>query len=103
MNNTPRAKTEKEVREEFIFIIQNLTKYWARQENLSVNSRCEGVAFSILCLFDGINMDFPAVDLVLNPHPDDKEYYIENDENWYESGIIINNTMLHEMLFNKES
>jgi hypothetical protein len=58
MNNTPRAKTEKEVREEFIFIIQNLTKYWARQENLSVESQCEGVAFSILCMLDGISMDF---------------------------------------------
>lgn len=66
----------------------------------TVEEKCEGVAFSILNIFDGTTM-LPSFDISLSPHPNDKEYCIENNENWYEPGMVINNCMLHELFVKK--
>lgn len=91
-----KAKTKEEVREEFLRKIKAIANYWATV-NLSgpgmtdtIAERCDGVAFSILNIFDGTSVDLPAMDIALAPHEDDKEYYIEHEEDWYEPGMIIN-------------
>lgn len=95
----PRAKTAEEVREEFLKQIHAISNYWANLPNKSAQERCDGVAFSILNIFDGTTMNLPSMDISLSPHPDDKEFYIQNGSNWYEKGMVINNCMLHELLY----
>lgn len=95
----PRAKTDEEVREEFLNKVKGLAKYWSQVEGRSDLEKCEGVAFSILNIFDGTSGDLPAMDIVLSPHESDKEYCIDNKENWYEPGMVINNCSLHEIFY----
>lgn len=90
-----QAKTKEEVREEFLRKVKTIVKFWATCKipepmRDTIEERCDGVAFSILNIFDGTSMGLPAIDLALCPHEDDKAYYIERDENWYEPGMIIN-------------
>jgi hypothetical protein len=98
----PRAKTAKEVRKEFLQYIHGISEYWANLPNKTNQERCEGLAFSILNIFDGTTMDLPGMDISLSPHPDDKEYHEANGENWYEQGMIINNCELHGMYIRNE-
>lgn len=99
MNNTSRAKTDIEVREEFLSKLRELAIYWANTEGTTSLEKCEGVVFSILNIFDGTSCGLPAMDISLSPHESDKEYAIEKSENWYESGMVINNTMMHEKFY----
>lgn len=64
---------------------------------------CDGVVFSILNIIDGMSGGFPcAIDLAMSPHPDDKDYYIGNEEQWIEQGQVINDdVMLHELFCQK--
>ena len=41
----------------------------------------------------------PAFDIVASPHPDDKEYHRSAGEDWIEPGAVINDCMLHELLY----
>jgi hypothetical protein len=94
-----RAYTAEEVREQLLAHIRHLARYWAtipdRQTPLE---RCEGLAFSILNIFDGTS-SLPAFDIVLSPHPDDKAFHQSEGENWYEPGMMINDCMLHELFY----
>jgi hypothetical protein len=95
-NNTPRAKTKEEVRKEFLVKIHGIVNYWANLLDETVLDRCDGVAFSILNIFDGTSVDLPAMNISLYPHPDDMLFDQNNGENWYEPGMIINDCYLHE-------
>jgi len=91
-------KSKEEVRDEFLANIKNISFYWANQKNTTDKEKCEGVAFSILTLIDGCS-NMPSIDLMLQPHEKDKEYCISNDENYYKSGMVINDDVyLHELL-----
>lgn len=69
----------------------------------SVEDRILGFIHSLLAQIDGEGMTMPAIDLVLRPHPDDREFHIKEGENWYRNGMAINaNTYLHERLYEKE-
>lgn len=92
-----RAKTAEEVRREFLLHIHSLVEYWAELPNKTPLERCDGLAFSILNIFDGTTMGLPAMDISLSPHPDDKAYNQESGDNWYDSGMVINDCMLHEL------
>ncbi len=92
-----RAYTAEETRAHFLDNVKNLACYWASLPNKSPQERCDGVAFSLLCLLDGVHMGFPAVDLLMSPHPDDQKFHEEEDSDWYEMGQKINDCMLHEM------
>lgn len=94
----PRAKTAEEVREEFLEYIHGVSKYWAEQENLTHQERCDGLAFSILNIFDGTTA-LPAMDIRLAPHPDDKDFHETQGEDWYEPEMFINDCMLHELWY----
>lgn len=93
------AKSDLTVRQEFLESIQRLTHYWSRigeEQNMSRLETCEGLVHSIFNIFDGTSSLMPAIDLCLAPHESDKEYHIGNGEDYYESGMVINECMLHE-------
>lgn len=93
----PRAKTADELRFEFLESLRELIDYWLEVKRDTERERMSGLVFSILNLFDGTTMGFPALDLVARQHPDDKQYHIDNGENWIEDGTVINgDSMLHE-------
>jgi hypothetical protein len=96
-----RAFTKEEVRQEFLNHIKGLGKYWLRvqkQENYDTKRTIEGFLFSVYGLFDGINGSMPAFDIVVKPHPDDKQFKIDEEENYYEDGMCINDDChLHEL------
>lgn len=97
-----RAYTPEEVRDKFMQHVRETVKYWATVDGpKTIEDRCSGVAHSILCLIDGVTM-LPAFTVSVNPHPDDTQYYIDNQENWFEPGMPITGCsdlrLLHEML-----
>jgi len=87
-----REITEEEAREELIgaikFNIEDISKGDKKlKENL------DRLMFSVFCMIDGVSSG-PAFDLIVRVHESDKEYHIENEENWYKDGMCIN-TMEH--------
>lgn len=88
----PRAWTEEEMRDKLIEHIWSLVDYWNRDDLPAAKTqrdRLSGMAFSILSMLDGATMDIPGVDLVLQPHPDDKDYLKSSGENWIEPGTTL--------------
>lgn len=92
---TSRAYTEEEVRMEFLNYIAGMAYYWAKQPGLTDLEKCNGLAFSVLTLIDGGTF-MPSFDLIPCPHEEDKDFHIEEGENWYEP-TVINNCQLHEL------
>jgi len=88
--NKPRAKTKQEARKEFLDHIHSSSEYWANLPDLTPQERCDGIAFSILVMLDGGNMDLPAMNVSLCPHPDDKEFLKSEGENWFKPYMVIN-------------
>jgi len=97
-----RAKTAEEARKAFLDTVHAIAHYWATVPDQTPRERCDGLAFSILGVLDGVNPGLPAVDIVLQPHPDDKEYCIEEGEDWYEPGMVINgDCYLHDLYYKR--
>tara|TARA_R110000868_G_scaffold162439_1_gene393707 strand:+ start:40912 stop:41217 length:306 start_codon:yes stop_codon:yes gene_type:complete len=90
-----KAKSVEEVRKEFLYQVSAISSYWASLPNKTEIERCEGVAFSILNILDGCS-SLPAFDLLVSPHEDDKQFNIDEGEDYYEDKMMINNCMLHE-------
>lgn len=99
-----REYTKEEVREMVLDHMRHLAHYWATTPNAgTVKERCEGVAFSILNIFDGTSSGLPAFDLVVSPHPDDKQFHIDEGENYMPDGLVINEDChLHDLFYAKE-
>jgi hypothetical protein len=95
--------TKEEMREMFLEQARALAFYWSRQNGHPIDL-IEGAMFSLLNVFDGMSGGFPcAIDLVLRPHPDDKEFHISEGEKWVEDGMCINDdVMLHEMFYERD-
>lgn len=97
-----RAYTKDEMREEFLEQIRILVNYWGGDSDNKVKEKTskeklDGLAFSILNIFDGSTV-LPAFDIVVRPHKDDKKYNIERGEKYYEDGICFNDdVILHEL------
>lgn len=107
LDQPPRAVTQAEAREIFLDSIRANIQYWAsnsRVANSSHRERLEGLAHSILCIFDGVSGSMPcAIDLRLRPHPDDKQFCIDGGNNWIEDGMVINEDChLHEIIHRKD-
>lgn len=104
-----KAKTQEEVTKDFLDQIKAYIHYWQHLPEDRVPDgedvtrwRLWGVTFSILGILDGSSMGLPAFDLVLRPHPDDKEFFIEQGLDWFEDGMVINEeVILHEELYKK--
>lgn len=97
-----RAFTAAEVRAAFLKTIRGIARYWAHDTDGTVNDKCNGVAFSILNIFDGSIIALPAMDIVLRPHPDDTEYCRKQGENWFKNSQLINDCILHDEYYSKE-
>jgi len=95
--------TKEEMREMFIAQCRATAHFWSIVEDKTPREMCDGVVCSILNIIDGMSGGFPAaINLTMEPHPDDKEYCISNDENWVEPGQVINeDVMLHEVFLSK--
>ena len=84
-----RAKTAEEARKDLFESIRVLVGYWSRQDVPELK-KLEGVAFSILNIIDGTSGDLPSLTLTLSTHPDDRQYAIDNGDDYYEDGMMIN-------------
>ena len=93
----PRAITADELRDKVLRHMKHMAKYWATVEGepRTVQDRIEGALFSTLAMLDGAGIGLPAFDLVAKPHADDKQYHIEQGEDWIEDGTTISDA-LHE-------
>lgn len=103
--SAPRAYTAEEVRDMILQHSVAMARYWASLPDvdratgrpMTVQSRCEGVVFSMLTMLDGYTMALPGFALKLVPHEEDKAFAIEQGENWFEPGMEIEDA-LHEHL-----
>ena len=99
--DAPKAKTPEEIRGDFMDTCRHLVDYWASDviQRDTCHERLSGLLHSFLCIFDGVSGGMPAFDIVASPHPDDKEYHRSEGEDWIEPGTVINDCMLHELLY----
>jgi hypothetical protein len=79
----PREKTKEEVKQEFLKNIHSLVDYWNEVDEKDNKERLEGLAFSILVLLDGDNAGSPGFIVAPLPHKDDKQYDIDNGNDYY--------------------
>lgn len=102
--SAPRVKTEEEVRKEFFDMVWSRIDYWVGvgdsnvPEEYGSRERIEGFAHSFLALLDGATM-FPGCDVVVSPHPEDKEFDEKNGENWFPPEGVDIGGALHEHLY----
>lgn len=98
----PREYTKEEVREAFLEQARTYVNYWSKQDIDNRKDLLEGFMHSILSVIDGVSAGLPAFDLVVRPHPDDKEYSKSVGDDWYPDGVVINDDIyLHEMWYKK--
>ena len=83
MSEQPREYTEDEVCDAFLAHVRDSIEYWHDLPDKTCRERMRGLAFSILSALDGSAMDLPAFIVAPSPHPDDKAFHQENDENWW--------------------
>lgn len=96
-----KAKTVEQVREEFLLAIRGVARYWAKENCTSELDRCEGVVHSILNIIDGSSGAFGAfLYLVTGVPEEDKQFNINNGDDWIEDGTKINSDcLLHELFY----
>lgn len=80
--------TEEEVLEEVRAHIRTMINYWAtvqldRPSKDTLEYRLEGLSHSLMSMFDGCAADLPGFIVAPRPHEDDKQYHIDNNENYY--------------------
>lgn len=102
-----KEKTEDEVRTEFLNHIRHLVKYWEKVDDRDCKGKLEGLAFSILAMLDGTSVDICGFIVAPSTHEDDKQYYIDNGEDYYpqnhESDIKCDIAgSLHDLFYEKE-
>lgn len=98
----PRAMTAEECRTALFAHIAATCKYWetidlpvSRRDSSEINYRLTGFLHSILVIFDGGTV-LPAFDISPSPHPDDEEFHRSEGDNWWPTGVVINDVALHE-------
>jgi len=78
----PREYTKEEIREQLLSHLRKLSRYWLTVQGITTQERIEGGIFSVLTALDG-STDLPKFQIIPEPHPMDKDYHIENEENYY--------------------
>lgn len=96
-----RAYTEEEVREMFLDSVRGAVQFWANVPDKTPQERCDGVAFSILNIFDGTSGGMPAFDLLVAPHSQDKQFAINKGSDYFEPQMMINDCYLHELYYKR--
>jgi hypothetical protein len=98
-----RAYTAQEVKDMFLRSMKHLCVYWSDSSvapEKNIRERMEGLCFSILTTLDGCALELPRFKIVLDPHPDDKQFHIDEGEKYFKPGMEINkNSALHEEWF----
>lgn len=96
------AYTKEEVQENFINHLCDMANYWSTQD-CSKKDAVEGMLFSMFALLDGNSVGFPAMNVSVDPHPDDQEYLTSIGEKYYEPDMVFNDDVwLHEMYATRE-
>ena len=81
-----RAYTVEEARDIFLDEIRTSIDYWDNIKDRSQRERLEGLAFSIMTILDGENLDLPSFLVVPDPHLGDKLYRIGQGKNYFPEG-----------------
>lgn len=92
-----RELTEKETQVRFLDVVCQSVRWWSKS-NTSRDEALQGVAFSILVLLDGGGA-LPGSKVILDPHPDDKDYLKSQGDDWFPTDTDIAGD-IHSM-FNK--
>ena len=87
--SNPRAITKEEARKMLLKQFAALINYWSQREG-TTQSKMSGLVFSILNVFDGTSIAMPAFNITPAPHPDDKQFLIDEGANWFDSSECIN-------------
>lgn len=100
-----RAYSREEVLETFLGALHVLAANASVSPTLQPpRQMCDNLVFSILNMIDGTSGLFPvALDLVLRPHHENQSLAIEEGENWYQDGMVINpeSEYLHDNYYRK--
>lgn len=117
MNNDPRAMTPEEMRDVMLQQLVSYVRYWGEipaefhREGFNLppippgmestvraymKHATEGLLHSILVVFDGGSMSCPALDIIPAPHESDKQYHINEGEDWWDQ-VVINDCQLHDL------
>lgn len=77
--------TTDQVRERFLRSVWGCVDSWEREcrADKSLRERLEGLAFSILAMLDGSNIELPQFIVAPDPHPGDREYHEERRTDWF--------------------
>lgn len=78
-----KEKSVEEIREEFLSHVHNLVDYWNNVDERSTKEKLSGLAFSILSTLDGCSAELPSFIVAPLPHEDDKQYHINNGDDYY--------------------
>lgn len=96
--------SKEQLRENLLKQVRMYAHTWASYPDKTPQERCDGVAFSILALLDGSDIELPTFDLVARPHPDDKAYQQKRREDWVVDGQVINDDVhLHDMYYDRSA
>jgi hypothetical protein len=86
----PREWGQGEAREIFYTRVSEIFHEWVDKKGVSDMDKGAGLIRSIFDLCEGNNPKFDAtISLIASPHPDDKEHYLENGENYYEEETFL--------------
>lgn len=88
---TPHELNYAEIQENFLDRLAEMVRYWhdlpeERFAEATVDPayyRMSGLVFSILATLDGAAMALPGFIVAPSPHPDDKQFHIDNGENYF--------------------
>lgn len=86
-----RPYTEAECRSMLLDHVRTLVLYWSGEignvpHEKSVKDRLDGLAFSLLVMLDG-GTELPGFKVIPDPHPDDRQYHIDEGENWWPDDV----------------
>lgn len=88
MSNS-REYTQEEVQDKFLAHVRSLIKYWNSVEGQTTSEKLDGLAFSIMVAIDGGAGGLPSFVLAPFPHESDRQYHIDNGENYYPEDPIV--------------
>lgn len=104
-NRPARPLTVEEERWILLDHIHNLVDYWSALEaphsEDTIKARLDGLAFSILSALDGCSVGIPSYDVIPHPHPEDKQYSIENNIDWHSADSNLTDVPLHDQWLNR--
>jgi hypothetical protein len=102
MSDEPREYTVEECRRMVLENFRAISRYWAREHAKGHDHAFDGVVFSILVAIDG-GSSGPALTLLTDPHPDDKEFNRGEGRNWWPQGADLTaGVQLHDEYYAEE-